>query len=192
MVRLVQGVGINDGKYPTKVNKVQKKEYSLWKSMLSRCYSASYQDRQPTYIGCTVSDNFKHYSYFYEWCVSQIGFKDIGYQLDKDLLIKGNKMYSESICIFIPRELNNLIENSKATRGMLPLGVNKSRNKFKAECSVNGTTKYLGVFITPDEAFQTYKTFKENYIKELAEKYKDTIDPRAYQALINYEVSIDD
>ena len=36
------------------------------------------------------------------------------------------------------------------------------------------------------------KQAKESFIKEQAEKWKSQIDPRAYNALINYTVNIDD
>ena len=192
MVRLVQGVGINDGKYPTTLNGLRTKEYTLWKGMLERCYSVKYHEARPTYVGCNVSDNFKHYTYFFEWCQNQIGFGNVDFQLDKDLLLKHNKIYSEDNCIFIPKNLNVLLTKSNAARGLLPIGVNKHGSKFQALCRGSGKKNYLGLFDTPELAFSAYKTFKEAHIKELAEKYKDTIDPRAYQALLNYEVSIDD
>lgn len=192
MVRLVYGVGINDRSCPAKVNGLITKEYSLWTSMLERCYNKKLHTMQPTYIGCSVSDNFKSYSYFYEWCQNQIGFGDCDFSLDKDLIYKGNKEYNENNCVFIPRELNTLILKNKSIRGLLPIGVTKNGNNFQAQCSYNGVKKHLGTFDTPELAFNAYKTFKEAHIKECAEKYKTTIDSRAYQALMNYEVHIDD
>lgn len=192
MKKLVQGVGINDGKYPATLNGLITKEYSLWTSMLERCYNKKLHTMRPTYLGCNVSDNFKMYNYFYEWCQNQIGFNIADYQLDKDLLLKHNKIYSEDNCVFIPKNINVLLTKRQSDRGILPIGVTKSGSNFQASCSVNGIRKYLGTFNTPELAFNAYKTFKEAHIKELAEKYKDTIDERAYQALLNYEVDIND
>ena len=192
MTRLVQSVGINDRSRPTKIEGRNTKEYTLWHDMLKRCYSIIYQEKYPTYIGCTISDNFKLYSYFFDWCSNQIGFGNIGYCLDKDLLYKGNKTYNENSCVFLPKDLNMLLVKSNATRGLYPIGVSKEGNRFKVQCRVSGKNNYLGLFDTPELAFNAYKNFKEAHIKELAEKYKDTIDSRAYQALLNYEVSIDD
>ena len=190
-MQLVLGVGINDRSCPAKVEGKNTKEYALWHSMLERCYSKPNLEERPTYIGCSVSDNFKHYHLFHAWCQTQIGFGKGGYQLDKDLLIKGNKLYSEDTCVFIPSVLNLLLTKSTASRGLLPIGVTKAANKFKARCRADGE-KYLGTFDTAELAFNAYKTFKEAYIKEQAELYKDSIDPRAYQAFINYKVNIGD
>jgi hypothetical protein len=85
-----------------------------------------------------------------------------------------------------------LIIKNKSIRGHLPIGVIKYGNNFRAQCSTHGSTKFLGTFVTPELAFSVYKAFKESHIKELAEKYKTTIDPRAYKALLNYEVCIND
>ena len=64
----VYSIGIVGTKYPISEGGVLTKEYKLWCGMLQRCYSDSYQKKQPTYVGCEVSENFKSYEYFYEWC----------------------------------------------------------------------------------------------------------------------------
>ena len=191
----VYGVGVVGTKYPSMINGVQTKEYDLWKSMLRRCYSDKYQKKQPTYEGCQVSDKFKSYEYFYEWCNSQIGFGNSGWHLDKDLLTKGNKVYSEDSCVFIPSEVNLVLTKRTASRGEYLIGVcwNKKASAFVARVNKNkGKPEHLGSFNTELEAFNAYKKAKENFIKEQAEKYKSQIDIRAYNALMNYEVNIDD
>jgi len=192
MIKLVCGVGINDGSIKATLNGKMLKEYDLWKHMLLRVYSKPELKKHPSYTGCSISNTFIHYHLFHKWCQTQIGFGIQGYELDKDLLIKGNKVYSEDNCIFIPRVLNTLILKRTSSRGLLPIGVNKHGSRFQASCSVDGRSKYIGMYDTPELAFQAYKTFKEAYIKEQAELYKDSIDPRAYLALLNYEVDIDD
>ena len=102
----VRGVGVLGNKYPSNVNGVKTKEYILWSNMLQRCYSDDFKKKQTTYEDCEVSENFKSYEYFYEWCNEQIGFNDEGWHLDKDLLVKGNKVYSEDTCVFLPKEIH--------------------------------------------------------------------------------------
>ena len=191
----VCGVGILGTKYPTKVNGGNTKEYVLWKHMLQRCYSDVYKKKKPTYESCEVSDNFKYYEYFYDWCQNQIGFGNKGWQLDKDLLIKGNKIYSENTCIFIPQEINSLLIKSEASRGEHLIGVHWSKTSKAFVATVNrnkGKREHLGCFKTEIEAFNAYKKAKGSFVKEQAEKWRGKIDPRAYQALMNYTVNIDD
>ena len=191
----VHGVGIVGTEYPIRVSGVLTKEYELWKSMLRRCYSDSSKKKRPTYEGCEVSDKFKSYEYFYEWCNKQIGFSNQSWQLDKDLLIKGNKVYSEDSCVFIPQEINKVLVKCTASRGEHLIGVYwcKKGKAFKAQISKNkGKQEFLGYFKTELEAFNAYKTAKEFFIKEQANEWKDKIDPRAYEALMNYKVEITD
>ena len=191
----VYNIGILGTKYPSRVDGVLTKEYTLWRNMLKRCYSNNFKTKQPTYEGCEVSNKFKSYEYFYEWCHNQIGFGVRGFEMDKDLLVKGNKIYSESTCIFIPAEINLLLTKSTASRGEHLIGVNwcKRDKAFVARVNKNrGKREHLGYFKTEAEAFNTYKQAKEAFVKEVAEKWESQIDERAYLALINYEVHIDD
>ncbi len=191
----VFGVGVLGTKYLSKVNGVRTKEYALWYDMLERCYSDFYKKKRPTYEGCKVSDKFKSYEYFYEWCNKQIGFGNKDWHLDKDLLIKGNKVYSENTCVFVPAEINSLLVKNTASRGKHLIGVswNKTNKAFMARVSKNkGKREYLGSFKTEIEAYNAYKQAKESFIKEQAEKWKWQIDDRAYNALMNYQVDITD
>ena len=191
----VYGIGILGTKYPSTINGRNTKEYILWKHMLRRCYNDAYKKKRPTYEGCEVSDNFKSYEYFYEWCQKQVGFRNSGWHLDKDLLIKGNKVYSEDTCVFIPAEINTVLVKRTASRGEYLIGVywNKKGKAFRAMVSKNkGKREHLGLFNTELEAYNAYKTAKEAFVKEQANKWKDKIDERAYNALMNYQVEVDD
>ena len=191
----VCGVGILGIKYPSRVNGVHTKEYKLWTGMLERCYSTTLRNKYPTYKGCEASENFKSYEYFYEWCQNQIGFGNEGWHLDKDLLIKGNKVYSESACVFLPNEINILLTKRTALRGEHLIGVHwsKTNKAFVAKvCKNKGKQEYLGSFATELEAFKAYKQAKESFIKEQANEWKGKIDDRAYKALMSYTVEIDD
>ena len=114
--------------------------------------------------------------------------------LDKDILIKGNKIYSPKTCIFVPHDINKLFTKSNKTRGEYPIGVSKSKTygKVRARCSVNGKTKELGEYYSIEEAFQVYKKFKESYIKQIADEYKPYIPKELYEAMYRYEVEITD
>ena len=195
MKKLVFGKGFNDKTRPARIDGKMVKEYALWQSMLNRCFSEKYQTRKPTYKGCSVSDNFLNYSFFYDWCQEQVGFGNIDengryWHLDKDLLLIGNKTYSETACVFVPHEINSFFIDSGAIRGEYHVGVcfHKAKGKFQAYCNVNGKPQYLGYFNTPQEAFDVYKPFKEALCKQLALKWQPEIDQRLFEAMMNWEV----
>ena len=182
----VCGVGITVDEVVTDKDGKILKEYSLWTSMLNRSYSEKYQSRFPSYKGSSVSDNFKYYPYFKDWCNNQKGYGIEGWELDKDILVKGNKVYSEDTCCFVPKEINQIFTGNSKTNSTLPQGVclHKRFGKYFSTLSTDKGRKYLGYFSTPEEALIVYKRAKEDYIKYLANKWKDQIDPRVYEALV--------
>ena len=168
------------------------KSYSHWKNMLSRCYS-NYHSRV-AYEVCSVCDEWLLYSNFKRWFDEN--YKE-GYHLDKDILVKGNKVYSPETCSFVPRQINALLISRKRDRGNLPIGlVLYKRNKNKIyQVQVSGRIPYsVGYFSTIDEAFRAYKREKEKIIKERATQYfqEGKITQRVYQALLEYQVEITD
>lgn len=193
MSKLVYGVGHNDTNTPARINGKLTKQYILWQGMLARCYSRKTQKVQNTYIGCYVSESFKSRAYFEDWCRNQHGF-NLGWNLDKDLLFKNNKLYSESTCVFLPKEINLALTKRQNDRGFYPIGVylNKPTGMFMSSISKKNKRMYLGLFNSEKEAFSVYKAAKEDYLKELANLYAYTLDKRAYNALINYTVEIND
>ena len=166
------------------------KEYYLWRGMLRRCYDEKYIEKKHTYKGCTVSENFKSFKYFKEWCNKQIGFDQDGWHLDKDILVKGNKAYSEDTCCFVPCEINIIFTDRSATKGEYPVGVyyNKSRKKYVARVSKHGCLKHIGIFTSVEEAVAAYNKEKESHIKDVANIWKDTLDPRVYDAMMKYSI----
>lgn len=198
--KLIYGVGISDdGEFArTYVDEIGKrgmtKEYSLWYHMLTRCYSKKVHSRAPTYTDCCVSDNFKSFQYFAKWVQSQVGFMSSSFQLDKDMLFKGNREYGENTCVFIPTNINNFLVNRGKLRGKFPIGVCMLRGKYFEVRMSNGKGKsnYIGCYKTQEEAFQAYKAAKEAMAKELAIQYEGLVDPRVIVALNNYVVDIND
>lgn len=198
MGKLIYGIGFNDKTCGSKRDGKPFKEYHMWHHMLYRC-TEKFQNEYTTYVDVTCSENFKSYSYFYKWCQTQVGFGNIDengkrWHLDKDLLFKGNKLYSEDTCVFIPRRLNILLTKCNKARGSECVGVYKDKlGGFVSTCRDGGERQaYLGRYATEQEAFHAYKTFKENLIVGLANDFKHCIDKRAYQALLEYKVCFND
>lgn len=187
---LVAGIGIND----TNSNH-REPSYIKWVHILGRCYKASIHATNPTYKDCSVCDEWKIYSNFKRW-YDENGVD--GYDIDKDILVKGNKVYSPETCCFVPSEINVLFTKGNASRNGLPVGVSiKSARKTKpyvAQLTFFGVHSFLGYYDTPEEAFAVYKSAKESHIKKVAQEYWDAgaIAENVYKAMMRYEVEITD
>ena len=183
--KLVYGIGINDADYVVEQRVGGKRtvcpSYRKWVDMLTRCYSAKYHEKHTTYSGCSVTEEWLTFSNFKRWMDRQ---EWEGMQLDKDLLVEGNKIYNPKHCLFIPSKLNTLLTDSSAIRGEWPIGVsfNKKAGKFRASCSVDGKDKHLGLFSTPTLASAAYKEFKSILIADVAGQYKSNC--KLYTALM--------
>lgn len=194
---LVYGVGYNNIKNCIKKGSEYEFEYKLWTRMLWRCYDTTYMKQFPTYANKTVSEDWLVFSNFVEDVRKFVGYDKAKYEtweLDKDILVKGNTVYSKSTCCFAPKQLNYLLINPKGNRNSYPIGVHKKRDckKYSVKMSKDNINVSLGAFDTPEEAFYAYKEAKESYIKEVANRWKDQIDHRVYKALMKYQVEITD
>lgn len=188
---LIFGVGVNDSTTPVRVDGKLKPPYALWYSMITRCYSPKSHQRTSTYEDCSVCKEWWLYSNFEKWYNENY---IEGGHLDKDILVKGNKCYSPETCSFVPREINNLIENARRSRGNTPMGVIERCGRFLSYVRVNEKRIYLGTYDTKEQAFLRMKEEKERFIKEMAKKYYKLgkISLRTYNALMKYEIDITD
>lgn len=176
-----------EGKYSTK-----HPAYKVWINMIRRCYDSS--NNCPTYIDCTVCDewhNFQNFAQWYEDNYYEIDNDKM--QLDKDILIKNNKEYSSDACCFVNNIINSMFTNKKRFRNGI-IGSYKRNGKYEVSCENTLLKKrqYLGRFSTEKEAFDAYKNYKEKNIKAVADYYKEKIPDHLYIALYNYEIDIDD
>lgn len=186
MGNTVYGVGVNDADYILRVseelgvvNGRRKRKviwkcpyYSSWVNMLCRCYSEKYQKRMPTYIGCSVCEEWLTFSNFKEWMEGQ-DWK--GKSLDKDILVQGNKVYCPSTCVFIPEALNNLLAVNLKKRGEYPIGVcfDIFTQRFMSSMTVNSKSTYLGRFDCPLTAHKQWQIKKASVITEVANSQAD-------------------
>lgn len=176
----------------------KEKEYITWHSMLYRCYPGNSKGKFPTYENCTVCDEFLHYPNFYNWIKGQENYEawnnNSRFNLDKDIIRKGNKIYSPETCLLVPSRINCLILNNKNRRGehLIGVSIDRSTEKYVALCNDIYLKKqvYLGEYNTEHEAFLAYKEYKEGLIKRAAEEEykKGMISTRCKEALMNYVV----
>ena len=160
--------------------------YIEWKSMLNRCYNPISKDRLPTYVDCYVCDTWLNFQDFAMWFTNQN--RPLKWQLDKDILFRGNKVYSPETCRFVPHEINSLFGSHGNDRGLLKQGVCLTKGKYSATISVNSRHKHLGYFNTEMEAYSVYKKAKEENVKQVALKYRGIIDEGIYNSLMNWEL----
>ena len=182
---------LGEGIYKAYENNKATKCYSVWKSMLERCYNSKYKENKPTYKECKVCDEWLNYQNFAKWFEGNYyTIENEKIALDKDILVKNNKIYSPDTCIFVPVRINSLFLRRQNCRGELPIGVHyvDSTKKYEVQCANNN----LGAYDTSEEAFSVYKQYKENMIKQVADEYKECIPRKLYNAMYEYEVEIDD
>ena len=176
---LVQGFGVND----LRGTEYEKEIYTKWASMLNRCYSEKYHKIQPTYVGCPVHEDWRLFSKFRYWALQQDWE---GKELDKDLLVTGNKVYSSETCCFIPCYVNCFLTESAAVRGNYPIGVcwdGRSR-KYRSRVSnpLNKHREHLGFFECPKDAYRAWLARKLEIAYEIAATEPDQ---RIADAIVN-------
>jgi hypothetical protein len=167
-----------------------KRSYITWRGMLARCYDG---DKESTYYGCTVCNDWLFFSNFEIWYdENRPKVPNVRWEIDKDAMQQGNRVYCPEYCVFIPKEVNNLIINTGKSRGKYPVGVSFSQKGmyFNASCSSEGVLKACGGFNTAKGAFEKYKEMKYEAIRLCAEKYYKLglISKMVASSLLKYKI----
>jgi len=181
----VLGVGfIGVGEFKGAINGRKTEAYNKWGQMLTRCYSDKYQSKNPAYKGCIVIDEWHNFQNFASWISSQ--GETNGFELDKDLLFCGNKVYSKETCLMVPRWLNSFTLNKQVSRGDYPVGVSMSKvaGKFTAYCNENGKRIHLGYYHDPEAAHSAWME-KKLSIALSKKNEMDAIDERIYPNVVS-------
>lgn len=191
--KLVYGVGISDkGKHPASINRKPTKVYDTWRDMLRRCYVPKVQQKQPTYIGCTVCDEWLSFQEFAEWYYANYPEDGNKYQLDKDLKVIGNKVYSPETCLFVSSQVNAFTTDCGAKRGQYLIGAcwDRRNEKFKARCSnpLTGKNEFLGLFPIELQAHLAWRKRKSQLAYELA---MTQVNPDVRDALLRWRDALD-
>ena len=165
--KLIYGMGVNDlnGCFSYK----NLKFYYIWHSMIRRCYSPKYHQNRPTYINCTLHDEWVYLSKFKKWFDENYIEE---YQLDKDLLFPGNKVYGPNTCLFLSRNINSLFIFCNGRRGEYPLGIyfDCRDNAFKAKIRIKTGKNISKNFKNPIEGHFWYLEQKINVINQYLEE----------------------
>lgn len=196
----VYNIGKLGIKYPMSINGKHIKEYTAWTSMLKRCFVEKFKEKYPTYKNVICCDEWLLYENYYEWLHKQPNFdkwlNEDKWCVDKDILVKGNKVYSPKTCCIVPHNVNILFAKRDAKRGDLPIGVIRFGDRYRADCRNPFTNKqdHIGYYDTSEQAFQIYKSHKEKLIKQVAQmEYSNgNITKQCYDSMMKYEVEITD
>lgn len=186
----VLGVGyLGEGVYKVEAGGKPSLVYYTWRGMIERGYSKKLHEKYPTYKDCTVCDEWHNFQVFAEWYTNHESF-GLGYELDKDILVKDNKHYSPQTCCLIPAEINSFFNTCDKRRGEYPLGVgyHKTKKTFYASVRDEGKLQHLGHYRTPEEAFEVYKEAKECLVKGKAFKYEGKIEDKVFDMLMFWTV----
>lgn len=173
--------------------------YGMWARMMERCYNTRIDRRRDiNYADCFVAYDWHNFQNFLSWYDDNLSMYKANepMTLDKDLLYKGNRIYSQHTCLLIPERINIFLTTSKFARGEYPIGVffESDCGKFKAQCCdpFERYGRNIGRFTNSEDAFYRYKEVKEKYAKDLANYYDGKIDQRAIDALRRFSVDITD
>lgn len=159
--------------------------YCVWRRMLCRCYNEKDREYNKTYEDCTVCEEWHNYQNFAKWY--EENYYDVKngecMQLDKDILIRDNKLYSPYTCLIVPKRINMMfMTKARENDADLPNAICRCVKGFKA--AYNG--KSLGVFKTLEEAINAHDTEKRIHIKQVAEEFRGRIQPKLYDAMLRW------
>lgn len=170
--KLTFGVGVNDAKYNLSVFVAGKKftcpYYSVWSQMLKRCYSTCFHIDCPTYVDCKSCPEWLMFSTFKKWMEAQ---NWRGNELDKDLIVKGNKIYSPETCIFVDRKVNCILNENGNASSSTAIGAVyiKKSGRFRAVCNDGNKRKLsLGCYSTEAQAHAAYCIRKAMIVRQVA------------------------
>lgn len=186
---VVQGLGfMGIGPYVSKgEDKKFTREYGLWSGLMTRCYVED--GRYRNYKDCNVDPQWYNFQEFAEWCQWQSGYKQDGWQLDKDIASNGSKCYSPDTCIFVPRDINNLFRGSYNNDKKLPTGVFTSGKGFIVVGRFGAkTNQRFSGYATKELAYEKYSEERKKRAEGLLNTYGDMLDPRVIAKLRNFEV----
>ena len=191
MRKPICGIAINDSDYLTEISVDGKRVicpiFRVWCNMIRRCYDASLQERNKSYNGCSVSNDWLIFSRFKSWMIKQ---DYEGKQLDKDIAKNGNKVYGADSCVFVTREINNFLRSNKASRNGTSVGVSLTKGRYTAFCNTAGRRVHLGAFSSNAEAHAAYLEFKSKYVLKIASKQSQPL--KGYLIRISKEIASGD
>lgn len=186
---IVYGVGINDYDGYISEHQIPIKSYKCWVRVLERCYDKKIKIKRPSYNDVTICEDWLKFSNFKSWFDTNY---IEGCDIDKDILVQGNKIYSPEFCCFVPRRINTLLLNKQRTNTNGFIGIHKDENgRYSASVNMAGIRKHIGYYSTPEEASAAYVKAKSEYTTKVVNEYYNNgmISEKVRDAIINRDWS---
>lgn len=191
--KTVEGIGFSGvGEYLQAINGKHLRVNIIWKAILYRCYNKNSLEKNATYKGCTVDEKWHNFQNFAGWYYENYPSDGKVYELDKDLKVIGNKIYSENTCLFIPHNINTFITQrcNALSPNLIGTSYRVNYKKYIARCGnpVTGKRENLGYFNTELEAHLAWRKRKSEIAHELAMQQKN---PDVRDALLRWKEALD-
>ena len=158
--------------------------YEAWRGMVKRCYSSKLHSNNPTYKGVKMCDEWLKFMTFRDWWVTH---HVNGFELDKDILHLGNKIYSPDTCIYVPHWINsfNLDRGLFGGNEMIGAHLYKRYGSYQSYCKhpKSGKKVHLGYFESSELANAAWVNYKLDVAFSLKSEM-DRISERIYPAIV--------
>lgn len=118
---------------------------------------------------------------FYEWMREnfyQIDGENAAVQLDKDIKLKGNMVYSPDTCLFVPRKINAFFGGIHGQKNI------KRQPDGSYIVTLYNTPRHAETY---EQAENIWKGFIEGRRAQLLTDYEDKLPHEVYQAIAEYE-----
>lgn len=168
MARTVCGIGwIGMGPHNSVSSPIAHRK---WCSMLLRVYRPDSPQMSKDYAGTSVDPVWHDFQAFADWFDQQPFCEVSGYELDKDLKVRGNRIYAPEFCSLIPKELNAFISaDRRQNLHGAGVGFVKLTGRYFSQIKWRGKNKYLGTFDTKEEANSAYRQARLGILNELVD-----------------------
>ena len=140
--------------------------YRKWSNMMQRCYSEVTHRLKPYYKGCMVCEEWQNFSNFREWYRKNI-IEGRKFDLDKDILVQGNTIYSPKTCALVTHYANTVFQRRGIKKNIVQ---NAATGKFDTSISILGKTKEIGSSETREEAEKQLHAYRKEFINKFAKK----------------------
>lgn len=161
---------------------VQGTIYRKWANMMQRCYSEVTHKLKPYYKNCRVCEEWWNFSNFREWYRENI-IEGRQFDLDKDILVQGNNVYSPNTCALVTHYANTVFQRRGIETNIVQC---VTTGKFNASATILGKIKEIGAYETREEAERQLLLYRKEFINQFAKKNRNKVPNKVYEAMVKW------